>query len=562
MPFCSGAALRRASLAAGLSLLTACAAGGGAPPPPADPTARLVAAGLEDVARYYIRPVPDRNLVLAGAAGLGRLDRRLKATESAAAQGELALEYGTRQVAQYREPAPDDAAGWARLAGRLVADARAASPVIAKLPDERVETALLGGMTGVLDPYSRYSPPERASEDRAMRDGFGGVGLTVEQQGGKFLVAEIMPRGPADLAGVRPRDRILGIDGVPTEGKSQEAVVDALRGPVGRPVELAVWRPGLGRERDFRIERALIVVPTVTVERQGGILLLRVASFNESTARLVAQSLREAGEGGGMPLSGVVLDLRGDPGGLLGQAVALADIFLDKGPIASTIGRNPASRQYFAAAGDAIARNLPLAVLIDGHSASAAEIVASALQDQGRGVVVGSASYGKGTVQTVLRLPNRGELILTWAFLITPAGYPLNLHGVVPSICTSGLAAGADAVAAALQRALAPEARSQSRAALDEAGWRALRAACPGGRGAHPIDLEVAKRLVSDPALYGAALQLLAPAPKLAVAPPKGAAAAGPPLTPPARSLFSDPRQFRAKESDPWPRRTPYSSSS
>ena len=559
MPFRPAAALPRAGVAVAVFFLAACAAAEA--PLPADPTSRLVASGLEDVARYYIEPVSDRNLVLAGAAGLSRLDPRLKVAESPGAEAELVLEYATRQLAIHREPGAEDAAAWGRLAGRLLAEARAASPVIAKAPEDEIDTALLAGMTGALDIFSRYSPPEQAREARAMRDGFGGVGLTVEQEDGKFLVTEVMPRGPADLAGVRAQDRIVGIDGVPTAGKSQEAVVAAMRGPVGRPLELAVYRPSLGSEREFRMKRQLIVLPTVTVERDGGMLFFRIASFNESTARLVSKALLAAQHTG---VSGVVLDLRGDPGGLLDQAVALADIFLDKGPIASTIGRNPASRQYFAAAGDGIGRQLPLVVLIDGNSASAAEIVASALQDLGRAVVVGSASYGKGTVQTVLRLPNRGELIMTWAFLVTPSGYFLNRHGVVPSVCTSGLGDDAAALAAALRRAAAPAAASRPRASLDEAGWRQLRASCPGRHGKHPIDRDVAKRLLADPVLYGAAARLIAPAPSLAGSPPLpglpgGKPAAGARLTPSQRSLLSNPRQSRAQASPLWPRPIPYS---
>jgi carboxyl-terminal processing protease len=544
--FRPAAALPRASVAAAILLLAACA--GGAALLPADPTARLVSRGLEDIARYYIRPVSDRKLILATAQGLHRLDSQVTVSEIPGSQAELALEYGARQLAVHPEPAADDMAGWGVLAGRLVAEAKAASPVLARLSEDKIDTALLGGMTSALDPFSRYSPPEEASEDDAMRDGFGGVGLTVAEQGGNFLVTQVLPRGPADVAGVRPQDRIVGIDGVPTAGKPQEAVVDALRGPVGRPVELAVYRPSVGRERDFRIRRQLIVLPTVTVERDGGIFVFRIASFNESTAHIVKKTLAAAKRAGG--LAGVVLDLRGDPGGLLSQAVALADIFLDKGPIASTIGRNPASRQYFAAAGDAIARKVPIVVLIDGSSASAAEIVASALQDVGRAVVVGSASYGKGTVQTVLDLPNHGELILTWAFVITPSGYFLNLHGVVPTVCTSDLADGPSALEAGLQRAAAPasaELSSRPRASLDGRQWLALRASCPPRLGKHPIDLEVAKRLVSDPALYGEAVRLIAPAPKLAATPASAGTASGTPaagarLTPPERSLLSNPR--------------------
>src|SRR5262249_17465035 len=138
-------------------------------------------------------------------------------------------------------------------------------------------------------------------------------------------------------------------------------------------------------------------------------------------------------------LRGIVLDLRGDAGGLLDQAVSLADIFIHGGPIAATTGRHPASRQLFQASGASPPAGMPLVVVVNGGTASASEIVAAALQDAGRAVVVGSSSYGKGTVQTVAPLPNGGELTLTWAVLLAPSGYPLNRHGVVPTLCTSDL---------------------------------------------------------------------------------------------------------------------------
>ena len=148
-----------------------------------------------------------------------------------------------------------------------------------------------------------------------------------------------------------------------------------------------------------------------------------------------------------------MLDLRSNPGGLLDEAVSLADLFLRQGPIVSVVGRHPASRQYFAASGKAPSPDVPMVVLINGGSASASEIVAAALQDAGRAVVIGSSSYGKGSVQTVLRLPNNGELILTWARLMAPSGYPLHRHGVVPTICTADLPDDAASLATGLQRA-------------------------------------------------------------------------------------------------------------
>ncbi len=206
-------------------------------------------------------------------------------------------------------------------------------------------------------------------------------------------------------------------------------------------------------------------------------------------------------------LSGVVLDLRSNPGGVLDEAVSLADLFLRQGPVVSVLGRHPESRQSFAASGKSTLPDVPMIVLINGGSASASEIVAAALQDAGRAVVIGSSSYGKGSVQTVLRLPNNGELILTWARLIASSGYPLHRHGVIPTICTADLPDNAVALAIGLQRASA--ASTLPRAALDEEGWAALRRTCPNSRNRPGLDLLLAERLLRDSRLYTAALHAL-----------------------------------------------------
>src|SRR4029077_804401 len=188
---------------------------------------------------------------------------------------------------------------------------------------------------------------------------------------------------------------------------------------------------------------------------------------------------------------------------------------------------------------------IPIVVLINGASASSSEIVAAALQDVGRAVVIGSASYGKGTVQTVLRLPNDGELTLTWAQLVAPSGYFLHEHGVVPTICTSDLGDDDNAVQVALQRTnvVAPP-TTRSRASLDESAWSQLRRSCPARQGDHEIDVKVAKRLLADPALYTQAVHAISATPYRAAQAPIAAAApsAEPALTGAGGSLFSDPR--------------------
>ncbi len=269
------------------------------------------------------------------------------------------------------------------------------------------------------------------------------------------------------------------------------------------------------------------MLPTVTVTRESGIAVFHVSGFNQNTTQQLVEDLEAIKREMGPQLRGIVLDLRGDPGGLLDQAVSLADVFLAKGPIVATVGRNPASRQYFEASGDAIAPRIPIVVLVNGGSASASEIVAAALQDAGRAVVVGTASYGKGTVQTVLRLPNDGELTLTWAELVAPAGYSLNGHGVVPTVCTSDLGDDGQAIATALERAGGAAAGAPVttvlRTSLDDTGWAELRHSCPPRAGDRSIDLAVAERLLADPVLYSQAVHMMGAAPSLA-AKPVGAA--------------------------------------
>jgi len=183
-------------------------------------------------------------------------------------------------------------------------------------------------------------------------------------------------------------------------------------------------------------------------------------------------------------------------------------------------------------------------VLINGASASSSEIVAAALQDVGRAVIVGSASYGKGTVQTVLRLPNDGELTLTWAQLVTPSGYLLHEHGVIPTLCTSDLGDDDNSVQIALQRTNAVgSAAARPRASLDEGAWSQLRRSCPARQGDREIDIKVAKRLLADPTLFSQAVHALSAAPKLAAAPPMATTApTEPALTGTGGSLLSGPR--------------------
>lgn len=513
---------------------------------PNDPTGRLFARGLDEISDLYIAPVSSRGLVLGAAARLSRLDDKLSVSESPGPDNiDLVLTYSENEVAAYPIPSHDNPHDWGALMGRLVADARATSPKLAALPEDQIDKTLFDGITAGLDRFSRYSAPDVARDQRAARDGFGGIGVTLDTSKEEFRIIAVTPHSPADLAGIKPDDRLVAIDKVPTAGRSHSDVVHALRGPILSPVEVTVYRPSLAQNRTFRMQRELVILPTVTVSRDGDVAIFQVASFNQNTTQQIVEALNNLKREMGPPLRGIVLDLRGDPGGLLDQAVSLVDVFIPNGPIVATVGRHPASRQFFEASGDSIAPQIPVIVLINGGSASASEIVAAALQDAGRAVVVGSASYGKGTVQTVLHLPNDGELTLTWAQLVAPSGYLLHQHGVVPTLCTSDLGEDDHSVLIAMQRAVAsspaqPNA-TRARASLDENDWAQLRRSCPARPGDREIDVKVAKRLLSDPVLYSQAVHAIGAGPSVAAV-PAVLPTVEPALTAASPALSSSPR--------------------
>jgi carboxyl-terminal processing protease len=476
-----------------------------APPPQAagDDEVRLFEEAYGSVVRYYIEPINPPLLALAGLANLTKVD----ATLSVERMGDEIVFRDGAAATRFPAPISADTERWAELTAAVVAAAREQSSAVAALSPEALEQTVLDGSMGVLDRFSHYIAPEMARERRASRDGFGGIGITIDAEGQEVRILEVLQDTPAADAGLRANDLIVAIDGVETSTLSHEEAVARLKGPAESLVSLAIARAGVPERLNFALQRTRIVPPSVNLQEANGIAHLRVSSFNQQTAQNLADLLKQAHRDMGRSLRGIILDLRGNPGGLLDQSVDVASMFLDGAPVSSTVGRVPESIQYFTAPHRDVER-LPLVVLVNGGSASASEIVAAALQDTGRAVVVGTASFGKGTVQNVQRMPNDGELTVTWSRLITPGGYILHQHGVVPTVCTANLPDGAGGVATALWRSangLSVE-LSQRRAGLDEAGWQKLRGLCPGQREDHALEVEAAQRLLADPVLYARAL--------------------------------------------------------
>jgi len=301
-----------------------------------------------------------------------------------------------------------------------------------------VETAL-DAMTASLDPHSAYLNSEEYREMNLVMSGqFGGLGIKVMQENKLIKVISPIEDTPADRAGIQPGDLITHIDGQPVLDMSLREAVYAMRGQPGTSIRLTIQRAE-SAAFDVAITREIITVRPVRWRVENDIGYLRIVSFNEKVEDDVEEAMSQIREELGSRARGLVLDLRNNPGGALDQSLAVADDFLDEGVIVSIRGRDPAKDHAFAASDGDLSYGLPMVVLINAGSASASEIVAAALQDHRRATVMGRRSFGKGSVQTVMRLPVDGALKLTTALYYGPSGETIQVSGVQPDIILDGV---------------------------------------------------------------------------------------------------------------------------
>ena len=303
--------------------------------------------------------------------------------------------------------------------------------------ESKLIEAAINGMLTSLDPHSSYLPP-KAFEDMQVqtRGEFGGLGIEVTQENGFVKVVSPIDGTPAAEAGIKAGDFITHVDGEPVQGLTLNEAVDLMRGPVGSEIVITIVREGVDEPFDVSIVRDTIKIRAVRARLEGDVVVLRISSFTDQTFPNLKEGIEKmVKEAGGMDkVSGFVLDLRNNPGGLLNQAILVADAFLDKGEIVSTRGRNPQdSERYNATPGD-LAQGKPIVVLINGGSASASEIVSGALQDHRRAVLVGTKSFGKGSVQTIIPMQGNGAIRLTTARYYTPSGRSIQALGITPNI--------------------------------------------------------------------------------------------------------------------------------
>ncbi|MGB0903767.1 MAG: S41 family peptidase, partial [Mangrovicoccus sp.] len=308
---------------------------------------------------------------------------------------------------------------------------------VEEVDDGELIEAAINGMLTSLDPHSSYLSPQDASDMRVQTRGeFGGLGIEVTQEDGFVKVVSPIDDTPADEAGIEAGDFITHVDGESLLGLNLDEAVELMRGPVGSDIVIRVVREGEEEPFDVTITRDTIKLTAVRVRTEGDSVVLRVTTFNDQTYPNLEEGLKDAvAELEGMEnVTGFVLDLRNNPGGLLTQAIKVSDAFLDAGEIVSTRGREPQDGDRFNATEGDLAEGKPIVVLINGGSASASEIVAGALQDHRRAVVVGTKSFGKGSVQTVMPLRGAGAMRLTTARYYTPSGRSIQALGVSPDI--------------------------------------------------------------------------------------------------------------------------------
>ena len=311
---------------------------------------------------------------------------------------------------------------------------RVRADYVEEVTDQELIEAAIQGMLSALDPHSSYLNADSFRDMRVQTKGeFGGLGIEVTMENGLVKVVSPIDDTPAYRAGIEAGDLITHLDSEPVMGLTLNDAVEKMRGPVKSDIKLTIRRAG--REPfDVSITRAVIKITSVRSRSEGKIGYLRITTFNEQTSPGLKAAIEKRKEDIGEGLIGYVLDLRNNPGGLLDQAIEVSDAFLNQGEIVSTRGRDPDDAQRYNAHPGDLAEGLPVVVLINGGSASASEIVAGALQDHRRAIVMGTTSFGKGSVQTIIPLSGNGAMRLTTARYYTPSGRSIQGIGIDPDI--------------------------------------------------------------------------------------------------------------------------------
>ncbi|MBC8445142.1 MAG: S41 family peptidase [Rhodospirillaceae bacterium] len=344
----------------------------------------------------------------------------------------MAISLPSGGMAQEKQDSEEETYRLLRLFGDVFERVRA--DYVEELTDEELIEAAIGGMLSSLDPHSSFMNKKNYKDMQVQTRGkFGGLGIEVTMENGLVKVVSPIDDTPAHRAGIESGDLVTHLDNEPVLGLTLQQAVEKMRGKVGTDIKLTVRREGVD-DFDVTITRAIVNIRSVRSRMEGNVGYLRITSFSAQATDGARKAIAGFYEEVGDQLQGVILDLRNNPGGLLDQAVSISDIFMERGEIVSTRSRRPEeTSRYNARSGDLI-KGLPLVVLINGGSASASEIVAGALQDHSRAILLGTKSFGKGSVQTIIPLSQQGAMRLTTSRYYTPSGRSIQAVGIEPDI--------------------------------------------------------------------------------------------------------------------------------
>jgi carboxyl-terminal processing protease len=293
----------------------------------------------------------------------------------------------------------------------------------------------INGMLSSLDPHSSYMNPKAYKDMQVQTKGeFGGLGIEVTMENQVIKVVSPIDDTPASKAGIQPGDLIFALDGQPVMGLTLQEAVDKMRGKIGAPIKISIRRANVKDPIDVTLTREVIKVKSTRYRLEGDVGYIRVTQFTEQSTSGLLDAIEKMKKESGGKIKGYVLDLRNNPGGLLDQAISMCDAFMEKGEIVSVKARKAEDIQRWNAKPGDVANGLPIVVLVNGGSASASEIVAGALQDQHRAIILGTRTFGKGSVQTIMQVTGGGAIRLTTALYFTPSGRSIQKEGIKPDI--------------------------------------------------------------------------------------------------------------------------------
>ncbi len=491
-------------------LLAACTTSpqnyGALPDDPAFPREQALetfASVYATVTKKALADVTVEEIALSSLKGLSKLDNSLDIQDN---EQTFSLFLKGERLERFIKPEANKIEEWAETTLATALLARKASISIAQNKPEDIYSNMFVNMLKSVDDYSRYASPMKAQNNRAKRNGYGGIGIIIAEDKATLIIDRVFPHGPADIAGLKKGDLLISVSHSSTKGMKPSDVAQLIRGPIQSKVTLDVLRPNVKNPLSFEITRGKVIRPTVKTTQKEGIVTLKISGFNKNTAYSLTESIKTAFKSHNPSPQGFILDLRSNPGGLLKQSVRITDLFISGGRLVGAKGRHPLANRSYRANSTDIIHGLPLVVVIDGKSASAAEIVAATLQDRGRAVVIGTNSYGKGTVQTINRLPNGGEMTLTWSKLSLPSGSFFHKLGVYPVICTSGAKSQTKGL---IENTVTRG--DEFAAVINE--WRSvgyenlerrqeLRGKCPAEKRSGDMELKLATRLIENGLLY------------------------------------------------------------